>query len=361
MIPKKQRLSDEELKKLIDAYNVAKDKKTLIRINCVIAWGKGWEWSTIEDILMVSKDVIDDAIGKYTLFGIQGLTENHYEGHHNKMTKEEEKAVIQFVKDNFVRNTKVVINWIKGHFGKVYTTQGMQEFLKAHGFVYKKPKGIPGKHSDVENQQVMINKLTGLIEECAEDEEKQIYFLDGSGFDHNVKIGYGWIEKGKEKLIKTNTGREKINVNGAYNPVNQEVVCIEHEENVNQQSNMKLVDKIIEKSFTDLWLRRKRKLFLVMDNAKYNHGKLFLEHLEQISKEKGIKIEIIYLPPYSPNLNLIERLWRYAKNEILQVYYEEKEKFKSRIKEFFEEDIKDKLIKLELKTFIGTAFQIISG
>jgi DNA-directed RNA polymerase subunit H (RpoH/RPB5) len=39
MIPKKQRLSDEELKKLIDAYNVAKDKKTLIRINCVIALG----------------------------------------------------------------------------------------------------------------------------------------------------------------------------------------------------------------------------------------------------------------------------------------------------------------------------------
>jgi len=46
-----------------------------------------------------------------------------------------------------------------------------------------------------------------------------------------------------------------------------------------------------------------------------------------------------------------QRLWRYAKNEILQVYYEEKEKFKSRIKEFFEKDIKDK----------GTSFQIING
>ena len=66
------------------SYTFVERKK---RINCVIAWGKGWEWSTIEDILMVSKDVIDDAIGKYTLFGIQGLTENHYyEGHHNKMT-----------------------------------------------------------------------------------------------------------------------------------------------------------------------------------------------------------------------------------------------------------------------------------
>ena len=84
-------------------------------------------------------------------------------------------------------------------------------------------------------------------------------------------------------------------------------------------------------------------------------------NLKQISKENGIKIEIIYLPPYSPNPNLIEWLWKYSKNVILQFYYEEKEKFKSRIQEFFEEDIKDKLIKLELKTFIGTAFQIISS
>ncbi|MCL5032956.1 MAG: hypothetical protein M1542_06925 [Thermotogae bacterium] len=49
MIPKKQRLSDEELKELKELYDSVKEK-TLIRINCVIAWGKGWEWSTIEDI-----------------------------------------------------------------------------------------------------------------------------------------------------------------------------------------------------------------------------------------------------------------------------------------------------------------------
>ena len=58
-------------------------------------------------------------------------------------------------------------------------------------------------------------------------------------------------KKGEEKLIKTNTGREKINVNGACNPVTQEVICIEQEESVNQQSNIKLVDKIVEQSFKD--------------------------------------------------------------------------------------------------------------
>ncbi len=213
----------------------------------------------------------------------------------------------------------------------------------------------------METQKAVINELTGVIEECSEDEEKQIYFVDGSGFDYNVKLGYGWIEKGKEKLIKTNSGREKINVNGAYNPVTQEVVCIEQEESVNQQSNIMLVDKIVKDGFKDLRMRRKGTLYLVMDNAKYNHGKLFMEHLEKIRKESMIKIKVIYLPPYSPNLNLIERLWKYSKDKVLQFYYEEKDKFKVGIKEFFEIKIKDKLEKLKLKTFIGTNFQIMSG
>ena len=154
------------------------------------------------------------------------------------MTGEQEKAVIEFVSDHFVANTKVVIKWVKEQFGIIYTVQGMQEFLVKHGFVYKKPKGIPGKNPDEETQKTVAKDLTTIIEECSEDEEKEIYFLDGSGFDHNVKLGYGWIKKGEEKLIKTNTGRDKINVNGAYNPVSQEVICIEHEENANQHSNM---------------------------------------------------------------------------------------------------------------------------
>jgi len=78
---------------------------------------------------MISDGMIQEVIEKYKIFGVDVLIENHYEGHHNKMTKEEEKAVIQFVKDNFVRDTKVVINWIKEHFGKVYTTQGLESVV----------------------------------------------------------------------------------------------------------------------------------------------------------------------------------------------------------------------------------------
>ena len=242
----------------------------------------------------------------FLFYQTQSLTENRYKGHNYKMTAEQEKAVVKFVKEHFVTSTKVVINWIKEHWGIVYSEQGMKNFLNRHGFVYKKPKGIPGKHPSAEEQRAVIQELTSIMEECAAHEKEEIYFLDGSGFTHNLKLGYGWIEKGQEKFFKTNTSREKINVNGAYNPLTQEVICIEHEENVNQQSNMKLIDKILEKDFKGT---EKHKLYLVMDNARYNHGKLFQAHLEKWKREKRMEIEVLYLPPYSPNLNVSTRLF----------------------------------------------------
>jgi len=67
---------------------------------------------------------------------------------------------------------------------------------------------------------------------------------------------------------------------------------------------------------------------------------------------------VIYLPVYSLNLNLIERLWKYSKKKLLWIYYEDKLKFKSAIINFFENEVKDKLA---LKKSVGTAFQIMSG
>lgn len=88
--------------------------------------------------------------------------------------------------------------------------------------------------------------------------------------------------------------------------------------------------------------------------------KLFKQHLERLKKEKEIEIELIYLPTYSPNLNLIERLWKYAKRKLLSVYYEAFDEFKEKIERFFEHDVKEKVHKLNLKHSVGTAFQIIS-
>ncbi len=74
------------------------------------------------------------------------------------------------------------------------------------------------------------------------------------------------------------------------------------------------------------------KLFVISDNAKYYRSKLVAEYL---SRNKRIKL--IFLPSYSPNLNLIERLWKFYKKEILyDTYYEKFIDFKNATIAFFE-------------------------
>ena len=88
----------------------------------------------------------------------------------------------------------------------------MTKTLKRLGFVYKKPKRIPCK-INTNHQREFITDYFSKRSSLKEDES--IYFVDASGFEHNAKIDYGWIKKGTNKNIKTNTGRKKINVNGA--------------------------------------------------------------------------------------------------------------------------------------------------
>ncbi len=120
-------------------------------------------------------------------------------------------------------------------------------------------------------------------------------------------------------FIQAPSGRKRYNVLGALNAVTHELTMVTNDEYINAKSIMELLNKIAAQKI-DV------PITLILDNARYQKCKVVWELAERLG------IEILYIPPYSPNLNLIERLWKFVKKECLySVYYENFTLFKKAI------------------------------
>ena len=219
----------------------------------------------------------------------------------------------------------------------------MRSVLHRLNFVYKKTKAIPAK-ADAISQQAFLDELQKL-EECKTEENSVFYYLDGVHPTHNTRSMYVWVEKGKEKYIATNSGRDRVNINGALNADDPSDVVVVESASVNAQSTQLLYEKLLAKNTS------KDKIYVICDNATYYKNKDLKAWL------KGKKIVPLYLPTYSPNLNLIERLWKFLRKKIIDpVFHKNKEAFRASVLSFFDNIAQ---YEEELKTLLTKNFHIV--
>lgn len=194
-----------------------------------------------------------------------------------------------------------------------YTVGGMTTLLHKLGFSYKKPKGVPGK-ADRKEQEAFVRKYNKL-----KKKEGLIYFADSTHPMLNPVLSSGWIRKGGDFAVRTNSGRERVNINGEIELSTLSVVSRSCKR-VNGSSICDLLRAVRLKHPGE------RNLNMVMDNAGYKRS----YEVKDLAKELGIKI--IYLPSYSPNLNLIERLWKFMKKKIMaNTYFPDIETFQKEL------------------------------
>jgi transposase len=207
---------------------------------------------------------------------------------------------------------------------------------------------IPGKIPSVAVQIDFRDKILNLISHVNETNDK-IYFLDPMHQVHNNVNDYCWQFIGVKgtKQVKSNTGRRRLNIIGALDPLTFEQIIILTETNCDKELMCSYLTHI-RKENEDSGI-----IYVILDNAGYNRS----YEVQEIVKSLGI--ELIFLPPYCPNLNLIERLWKYFKKKIMKnKYYQTYDEFYDKVTNFFKylmNNIED------LKTLLTLEFGIIKA
>lgn len=129
-----------------------------------------------------------------------------------------------------------------------------------------------------------------------------LLFCDGVHLIYGYQGGYCWCKK--RKCVPSAYGRKRVNLLGFLNPVTFKTTSIMNNSYLNSDSVCEGLEKA-RKQYPDQYL------YIILDNAAYQRCS------KVKSKAEELNINLIFLPPYSPNLNLIERLWKFLRKELL--------------------------------------------
>jgi len=314
-------LTSQEKEDIKFLHRTCRKKKFADKLKAILLLSDGFSCDDVGRILLLDDDTIRRYRTQYLNSGSESLLSDYNKGTSPKLNKIQIQELNNHLESTTYIDSKGIVVWIKKHFNQEYTTSGINSLLKRMGFVYKKPVLTPCK-IDPKKQQDFIAQYQQTKEGLQNND--QIYFVDGVHPQHNSIAAYGWIKKGKTKQLKTNNGRKRTNINGALNLRTKEVFYVE-DERINAQTMISLLQQILEK-------QKEGKIYIVLDNASYYHAKIVKEFLE-----KNHRIILKFLPPYSPNLNIIERLWRILKKKVVyNKFYLKFEDFRKKVIEFFE-------------------------
>lgn len=287
----------------------------------------------------ISPNTLRGYLRAYLKGGIEALKELNFYKHQSELCQHT-KTIEAYFREHPPASVKEAMAKIEELTGIQRTENRVREFLKSIGMNPRKVGTIPAKADPDEQERFLKEELEPRLEE-AKSGQRVVYFVDAAHFVLAPFLGILWCFT--RLFIKAPSGRKRFNVLGALNAVTHELTTVTNDTYINAQSFCDLLWCIAR-------LNIGVPITLVLDNARYQKCKIVWELAESLN------IELLYLPPYSPNLNLIERLWKFVKKQCLySKYYSEFKDFKNAITDCLNQT--DTTHKQELDSLLTLRFQ----
>jgi transposase len=289
----------------------------VVRRRMEVVWLKaqGLEHKNIACLAAVSLNTVRSYLQMYQEGGIERLKELHFYQPQSELEVYAATLEAHF-RDHPPATIKEAMNEIEELTGIKRSQTQVRRFLKRIGIKRRKVGTVPSKADPDEQESFKKEKLDPRLEE-AKAGKRAVFFVDAAHFVLAPFLGFLWSFT--RVFIKAPAGRKRFNVLGALNAITHELITVTNDSYINAESVCELLCKLAA-------LNLGLPITLVLDNARYQKCKLVFD------MAASLNIDLLYLPAYSPNLNLIERLWKFVKKQCLYSrYYADFVSFKAAI------------------------------
>jgi transposase len=205
---------------------------------------------------------------------------------------------------------------VEAKFGIKTSTSAIQRLLKKNGIKRLKSGSLPAKADPVKQRAFYESTLHPLMK-SAKKGDIALLFLDASHFVMGCDF-MGYIYGKVRCFIRTYSGRQRYNVLGALNFVTKRITTVVNDTYITSIQICELLEKLAAEYVGT-------PIYIILDNARYQKCSLVIEKALQLG------IHLTYIPPYSPNLNLIERIWKHVKSKLRKKCFDDFTEFKDTI------------------------------
>ncbi len=291
-------LTPSEQITLEEAFKNHPSSRTRSRAHALLLSHRHFLIDELAKIFFSDRDTISHWLDEWETYGIVGLFDAPRTGRPCKLTEKEKQKVKEWTQLH-PRSIKTVAAEVFKHFGKVVSLDTIKRIIKGFHFTSKRIRKSLKRKRNAEAFAQMATE----IQELKELESAgliQLYFFDESGFSLQPVVPYAWQPKG-EVLELFSTKSEYLSVLGFLNL---------HKKLESYIVRGSVDSAMVIECFNAFSEHLTKPTYVILDNAPQHTSMAFKA---KISEWKKKKLFIYYLPPYSPELNLIEILWRFIK------------------------------------------------
>src|SRR3954447_21727051 len=270
----------------------------------------------------VSRRTVQRYLDEYRDGGLARLRRCRWH-HPQSALAEHESSLEEYFREHPPRSAKQARAIIEQQTGIRRGLTQVRHFLKDQlGLRWRKTGAIPVPpkktvEEHARDQAVFLREKPEPRLKQARRGRRQVYFVDAAHFVFAPSLGFLWCAA--RRFVRAASGRKRYNVPGALDAVTHRLIRVTNLDYINAESVCALL-RAVAAAGVGLPIAR------VLDNARYQKCAVVQALAE------SLKIELLYLPGYSPDLNLIERLWRFLRKESLDsTYYEDFSQFTAAI------------------------------